>query len=262
MKIISLNIWGGKIYEPLMEFIKKHSRSVDVFCFQEAYKSPSGISVSREMHMNILEDITNILPEYEPFFGPVQDGWDSYGPVDFEVSFGQATFARNTVKVIPDSVKQVFICGEKNSAEPKDETSMPASMFCLNVLKSGKIHTICNVHGFARPGSKLDTPERILQSRKIKDFLNKEENKTVILCGDFNLMPETESVKMLEENLENLIKKFNITNTRSRLSQYHGTLDEQKFADYMFVSSDIRVMEFKVLDDQVSDHLPLYLEFS
>ena len=35
MKLITLNLWAGVVYEPLIEFIKKHSEDTDVFCFQE-----------------------------------------------------------------------------------------------------------------------------------------------------------------------------------------------------------------------------------
>ena len=57
--------------------------------------------------------------------------------------------------------------------------------------------------------------------------------------------------------MRNLIAEFGITSTRSSL--YTKPL---RFADYMFVSNGIEVKDFKVLPDEVSDHLALYLEFS
>lgn len=73
--------------------------------------------------------------------------------------------------------------------------------------------------------------------------------------GDFNLLPESESLKKFEEfGLRNLIKEYGITSTRSSLYQ-----KEEKYADYAFVSKDIEVQEFAVLPDEVSDHLPLSL---
>ena len=36
LKIMSLNIWGGHVYEKLLDFIQTH-QDVDVFCFQEVY---------------------------------------------------------------------------------------------------------------------------------------------------------------------------------------------------------------------------------
>lgn len=37
MKLISLNTWGGHLFEPLMEFIKSEAKTTDIFCFQEVY---------------------------------------------------------------------------------------------------------------------------------------------------------------------------------------------------------------------------------
>ncbi len=111
------------------------------------------------------------------------------------------------------------------------------------------------IHGLWNGKGKTDTEDRILQSQRIKKFMSTIHNP-IILCGDFNLHPETDSLKMLDENMANLIKTHNITSTRS---QYYPK--EEKFADYILVSSDIKVKEFKVMQEPVSDHLPLWLEF-
>lgn len=106
------------------------------------------------------------------------------------------------------------------------------------------------------PESKEDTPERLEQSDNILKFLDSYKFGK-ILCGDFNLNPGTKSISMLEKGMVNLIKKYNIQNTRSNL---HTRKD--KLADYILVSRDVEVLDFKVMEDQVSDHLPLFLEFN
>lgn len=135
----------------------------------------------------------------------------------------------------------------------------PANFHYVRFSLGGKLFTICNFHGIAYPGNKLDTPDRIAQSKQLKEFLDKERGAK-ILCGDFNLMPETKSVALLEENLTDLIKTFHIRETRGKLSPFFGKSDAQHFADYMFVSPDVRVIDFKVPDAGVSDHLPMILE--
>lgn len=243
-----------------MEFVKKYSSDIDIFCFQEIFKSSSGVAISKGTHMNIFDDIVRLLPNHKPFFGSVQDGWDNEGPVDFEVSFGQATFVRDTIVV--GEAEHLMILGEKNSAVPEIYGSVPGGMMCTSFIYKEKQYTVCNVHGSAYPGSKLDTPERLAQSEKIKNFLALKGQDNVIVCGDFNLMPTTKSVALLQENLVNLITKYGITRTRSTLSPYYWSADEQKFADYTFVSPNIEVKEFQVLQDQVSDHLAMYLEIA
>ena len=78
------------------------------------------------------------------------------------------------------------------------------------------------------------------------------------MAGDFNLMPDTESISILENmSVRNLIKDYGITNTRT--SYYTKSAD--KFADYTFVTEGIEVSDFKVLLDEISDHAATYLDF-
>jgi endonuclease/exonuclease/phosphatase family metal-dependent hydrolase len=63
-------------------------------------------------------------------------------------------------------------------------------------------------------------------------------------------------MKKLEENMIDLITKNDVKNTRSKFYTRN-----EKFADYILVSPDIKVRDFKVMDEHVSDHLPLYLDF-
>ena len=62
MKLISLNIWGGTIFEPLMKFIDKESADTDIFCFQEVFRSETDI-VSNGMQMDIFGKLAERLKE-------------------------------------------------------------------------------------------------------------------------------------------------------------------------------------------------------
>ena len=94
-----------------------------------------------------------------------------------------------------------------------------------------------------------------------ENYKNYERDKSAkILCGDFNLMPETESIKMLGEAMRDLIKDYKITNTRNEIS-WKTYNNKQYFADFTFVSKDINVLNFEVPYNEVSDHLPMILEF-
>lgn len=62
---------------------------------------------------------------------------------------------------------------------------------------------------------------------------------------------------MLESNMINLIKKYNIPTTRNKY--FPG---KDKFADYTFISPDINAQDFRVPTAEISDHLPMILDFS
>ena len=112
-----------------------------------------------------------------------------------------------------------------------------------------------NVHGLWNGRGKTDTEDRLSQSSKIKEFMSTVAARK-ILCGDFNLKPDTQSLKMLSEDMQNLIEMHQVTSTRT--SFYPKA---ERFADYIFTSKDVSVNHFEVLKDEVSDHAPLLVEF-
>jgi endonuclease/exonuclease/phosphatase family metal-dependent hydrolase len=110
---------------------------------------------------------------------------------------------------------------------------------------------IINLHGAWQPKSKKqDTPERLIQSRILRNLSKGKEHKTVLI-GDFNLMPDTESVRLLEKKYTNLIIKYGIKSTRTAV--YDDV--SLPFADYAFAGSDLEVSDFQVhLEPIFSDH--------
>lgn len=117
--------------------------------------------------------------------------------------------------------------------------------------------TILNFHGLWTGTGKNDTPDRLLQSDTIIAYL-KNVTHSFILGGDFNLSPDTMSIKKFEDfGLKNPIKEWGIMSTRTSFFTF-----ENKFADYVFTSKGVDVETFKVLPDEVSDHAPLYVKIN
>jgi len=259
MKIIFLNIWGGKIFEPLMKFLKESEETTDFFCFQEVFDSPEARFVSWGGRANIYSELQESLSGFESRFAPVQERHDGDKWLDFNFSQGLAIFAKKDIRV--KTVGGIFIHGQKNGLRGSDAKSYPCNLQYIRLERGGTKYTICNVHGTAWPGSKLDTPERLAQSQKIAEFLNNERGEK-ILGGDFNLLPDAESIRMIERaGMKNLIKEFGIATTRSALCYtLYPEKDRQYFSDYAFVSPGVQVTNFVVPQLEISDHLPLILE--
>ncbi len=254
MKLISLNVWGGTIYRPLVDFIERQSVSTDIFCFQEVFSAlPGAPKVSSGARMFLFEELAKILTEFSGFFEMRSAGFDLNGSIDAPVSHGLATFVRRTIEVRSENGKLIDTVGESSDHWVKAQVlGLELNKIFFNVI---------NFHGITLPGDKMDTPERLNQSRKLLQIWNGLEGGAKILCGDFNLELDTESIRMLEAYSRNLIRDFKILNTRNQVSWDRFPSSHQKYADYMFVSPNIKINQFLVPYNEVSDHLPLVLEF-
>lgn len=262
MKLISLNTWGGKLYKPLINFIKQESQDTDVFCFQEVFTTPTKNYEYVGYRLNLYQEISRALKDFKKDFKGYYASTQAYYafssrvpvPVDFDLSWGLTTFVREALTV--KSFGDFFVFGQRNSFSGEDLSSLPRNLQYLSLNINNRKIIVCNFHGLWIPNSKGDTPSRIKQSEKIIQFLN-EQNEEKILCGDFNLSLNTKSIEILEKDMRNLIKEYNIQTTRNKF--YPG---EDKYADYTFISKGIKVQSFKVPKLEISDHLPMILEFS
>jgi endonuclease/exonuclease/phosphatase family metal-dependent hydrolase len=81
----------------------------------------------------------------------------------------------------------------------------------------------------------------------------------ILLCGDFNLFPDTESIQLVDNQFINLVDKFHIMSTRPKSNELSGV--KRNVVDYIFVNKGITVEKFEVIDTDVSDHLPLSFRF-
>lgn len=249
MKLISLNVWGGIAGgEQLLGFFNSY-KETDIFCLQEMFNGGEKEKIEMDEKMNgkiydLLSKLQNTLGEsHIDYFHPYLGDW-----------YGLAALINKQFEVTEDG--DVFVHGERGYI-PKDNIGFHSKNIQYVTFKTEKgLRTIVNFHGLWTGKGKKDTPARLLQSDNILNFLKKIENPYVI-CGDFNLLPETESLKKFEKaGLRNLISEYGITSTRTK---YYTR--PELYADYVFVSEGIKVNDFKVLPEEVSDHNALYLDF-
>ena len=251
MKLITLNIWGGQLYKPLIEFIKKQ-QSVDIFCFQEVLNGKKGEKTEVILNApnavsDIYSQIQDILSGHQGYFAPAQS------------EEGIAIFVKKSIAVAKEG--NIFVYRTRNSYEKGRAETLGRNLQYVQFKINDKHFAVANLHGLWARGGKGDTPERIEQFKKVKEFLNTIKGEK-ILCGDFNLWPNTESMAILEEKMKNLVRNYNISSTRSHFYDSDVYDKDDLFADYIMVSNDIKVLGFKALAVDVSDHLPLYLEFA
>jgi endonuclease/exonuclease/phosphatase family metal-dependent hydrolase len=81
-----------------------------------------------------------------------------------------------------------------------------------------------------------------------------------IIGGDFNILPETESIRMFkDQGYADLIKDFSIRTTRNRFAWEKYPGNELYYSDYVFIKH-AKVVDFAVPALEISDHLPMLLD--
>lgn len=244
MKLITLNTWGGRINKELLDFITSH-QEVDIFCFQEIYHRATYIHVEQggiDPDLNLFDNMKKALLNHQGYFRPAYLG-----------TYGLAVFVKKGIVVTEE---EDFFVHEYKGFVPKVASGHARNVQSVSIKSEDEILHVFNFHGLWNGEGKGDSDSRLRQSRNLSMYMKKFKGKKV-LCGDFNLLPDTESMKTIEETpLKNLIKEHNIVSTRT--SYY---TKEARLADYVLISNDVEIIDFKVLDDEVSDHSPLFLEF-
>ena len=228
MKIVFLNTWHGRCRDELTVFIEKEAPSTDIFCFQEA-------------DSEILQYFQRLLPEFIEYASNKLEGE--------RVRFSLATYIKKPYPVLDHSALL--------------EDVPDSGLALVTTVQDGNTAvTVANVHGIAFAlDDKLDTKGRLIQSKAIIGRLDGLRHPAII-GGDFNLLPEASSVRLFgQAGYQDLIATHHISTTRNRLAWERFPDNMQRYADYTFASSDVRVRRFTVPQLEISDHLPLIIEF-
>lgn len=261
MKLISLNIWGGILYDELMAFVERESATTDIFCFQESFDEPTHpAAVKLGAQRGMTRKLQGALAGFNGYFPQIS------GPVRFmpgnEMVYhaaGIATFVRRPIAVSAHGT--VSDLGGNGRSDVPGESPLP-HMYITKMNAGGRSFAVANFHGIVDSESgKRDSDLMTRQSRAVLDATRRFTEPS-ILVGDFNLRPETESIAMFARaGYRNLIAEYGVGLTRS--SHYRDMETYKDYvSDYAFVSPGIRVTDFRVMPDEVSDHLPLVVEFS
>lgn len=250
MKIISLNIWCGRVGESIYKFFETY-KDIDIFCLQEIDLDGTkfGLDVTDTNapagDPQLFDSLGKILMDHHGYFSPTLGYW-----------WGNAIFIKKSL------YRKVTASGELLVSDAQQqyvdyETWFRRTIQWVDFETKNKKYTVINIHGlWEKEKGKNDSSDRIEQSENIVKFLDTKRDRNIILAGDFNLNPDTESIKIIEQfPLKNLIKEYGITDTRTSLYK-----KENRFADYILSSPQIEVKDFKVLSEEVSDHAALYLE--
>src|SRR3989344_1979302 len=246
LKFITLNLWfGGMLFDNILDFLKKEKP--DILVCQEVY---NGQNQGLERRYRSVEVLKRELGFSGAFFSlAFYDNWGGIGKVEN----GNAIFSKFPII----SKRTVFfdVKFDKNYVrqEGADPTFISRNMQQAVLKVNGKKMNILNLQGiWGRDGE--DNERRQDMSRAIiKEIKGKE---SVILAGDFNVNQGTKTIADIGEHLreifkDELVSTFNLKR-KPKPSGY-----DKAVVDRIFASHDIKVIEHRCPQIDVSDHLPL-----
>ncbi|WP_181952007.1 endonuclease/exonuclease/phosphatase family protein [Pseudovibrio ascidiaceicola] len=264
MQIMCLNGWGGTLYSDLLPYLSQ--AAPDVLCLQEVVHTPESdkdwLTYRDGDHVlpqraNFFRDVCAALPEHVPVFCPAAQGvlWDEEQSVPSQ--WGLATFVHRSFPIIGQV--QGFVHKDYSADGYGDHPrSRNAHGVRVYDYATDRAVSITHMHGLRDLNGKMDTPERFDQAKRLINISRgvSEAGDLRIVCGDFNVEPDSETIRMLEEDgLVELVNHYGVETTRNSYYKKPG-----KFADYLLIDQVDEIQKFQVLQKpEVSDHCPLVL---
>jgi endonuclease/exonuclease/phosphatase family metal-dependent hydrolase len=242
MKLLQLNMWGGRLENPILNLVK--IVNPDILCLQEAIDIKGG----RTAMCVCVEEVKAAIGADYVFMSPVF----SFNLMKRRADFGNCIISRYPIK----NTETIFT--GKQYVEDFDFLNQNADMrnlqhAVIELPDNTNLH-ILNHHGHHIHQHKNGDAETLRQCRMIANEILKLRGK-IILSGDFNLAPHSESLEQINILLANLSIKARLKTTRTKLT--HKT----EVCDYIFVNDAIKVKSFNSLGEIVSDHKALVLDF-
>lgn len=240
MKILQLNVWTGRIKGALLEFFQRND--FDVICLQEAVWAGEN-----ERLQNFFVTIGQIKEASGLKNEMRSSNWKMNIFSDGDI-MRQGNVILSREEIVTERTEVVY--GEDALANSVEDFYNHAYTLQIAKLRSGL--NIVNHHGYWQP-----TPvgnETTTEVMKRVGEIVKELDGPVVMCGDLNVIHEAPAMRELDF-LRDLTHENGIKNTLSGL-KFSGEVA----CDHILVNDAVEVMDFKVLDDLVSDHKALAVE--
>ena len=260
MRILSLNAWGGAMFDELAAWLP--TADADVVCLQEVTRSAArgwtrfeDAERTLPQRADLFDDVTTLLPGYRGFFaasdaGPVAtpDG------VTHRQDFGIAAFVAPDVTVLNE--RTAFVHGRFAEQAHWPAGDRPRVAHAVRLADGGRTVCLVHLHGLRDPAGKGDTPARTAQAARLAELVRttRRPGDVVVVCGDLNLLPDSATFDVLRA--EGLVDLVGTADTRT--SAYRKPV---RHASYLLVSDPAAVKDFEVVaTPEVSDHRALRLD--
>ena len=241
MRLLQLNAWALRLGSQVEEMIKQESP--DVALLQEILQSDKSLGF-----LPTLNQFQSVVRFHHHFYSPVY----GFKWMESEAEFGNAIISNLEFH---DS-QTVFTHAEYTKDFSYDTSDYNARNFQHVVVadqNNTKFHLI-NHHGYHVPAHKKGNDFTLKACQQIADYAARLEGP-IIITGDFNLEPHSESIEVLNKMFRNLSIEYHLKTTRNQFTS------KVEVCDYIFVNDHVQVKDFYVSEIIASDHQGLVLDF-
>jgi endonuclease/exonuclease/phosphatase family metal-dependent hydrolase len=219
----------------------------DVMCLQETFTSDQMVATPERVFnsLDLIQERSGLKYRFfSPTFTSVYSG--------VTASFGNAILSR----VPLEDTKTVFTNGAYvPDYNPKTYDINIRNLQLASLSVDGVDIIIANHHGHWV----IDPLGDEISIEKMKSVMHelKQVHLPLIFAGDLNLKSESEAMRVFDNTLEDLTAIHHIPTTLSVVGKVTNVA-----CDHILISPEVEVQRFEALDDLVSDHKALLLDFS
>ena len=247
IKILQLNVWGGRIKDGLSSFITEGN--YDVICLQEAVWDKH-----RTKALNQFMDTIDKIKETAGFIYEMRSSHFGIPLINGAVQYesGNAILSKIPFKHSEEKI----LHGEYRFATNLNqyEQAVKHNLYTAQKVILENDLTVINYHGYWQKDP-LGNETSVQCMRSVADMA-RNEDLPVVICGDLNVIPEAKAMRELDF-LRDLTAIHNIPTTLRNIR-----FKKNVPCDHILISNDLSYQDFTVIDAPVSDHRALTVQIN
>jgi len=241
MRLLQLNAWTIRLATRIEDMVMKEAP--DIIALQEVFESVADLGF-----FPTLTELADNLRFHHRYHSPVYA---------IQLMTSKPEFGNAMVSNLALEDKQTYFTNlEYNPSMSLENDDYNVRNFQHVTVKDqdGRQIHIINHHGYHVPGHKNGNDFTMKACQQIADYARQLDGP-VIITGDFNLLPDSESIEILNKDFRNLTKEYGLQTTRTDLTH------KSEPCDFIFVNDKVAVNDFYASEVVASDHQGLVLDF-
>lgn len=242
MKLIQLNTWSCKLPTEIIRLFKEEKP--DIVCLQEVVTADNGGKI-----FDTIGTITNEYPFTYEYNTPL---------VEFNFMHRSATRGNMIAsKIELSETNELWTLG--SFTKDFDYVDSGGYNVARNIAHAKIVTTegilhVLTLHGYHIKEHKNGNDETLRACRELVEYA-KSLDGSVVITGDFNLAPTSESIQVVNQAFRNLTVEQGLLTTRNHLT------NKTEVCDYIFVNDQVHIDSFSMSSVIASDHNALVLDF-